>query len=259
MQVYDFSCSYMTFSIDLQEKLPTTMSQKPPFTSNTIRIQLDCHCTVTDNAGNSTEYVLGAPCKSEQVNVSKNIWHQPNADYCVITSKDQFLLIKSWDMHDKGIRLYPPSRGIQPERQFGKVEDAWSRISIDLHRTTGRALPSNDHIIEATLAGHRLLGKTDFQTEDGLQIRLEYPVKTINIGEQDRFYQADTGPVLFPDLPPNGKGPIGRMRLAYVAHNRHDWAEFIINVPTAITDDIKVNHYSKSQGVNAVNTLYETQ
>ena len=211
MQVCDFSRSYLTFCIDLQEKPPITISQPPPFTSNTIRIQLDCRCRVTDDAGTATEYVLGAPCKSEQVNVSENIWHQPNADVSIISSKDRFLLIKHWDKHNKGVMLYPPSLGVQPERQIGNVEDAWARSSIDLRTTAGRALQSNDQIIEATLAGHPLVAQTEFRTEDGLHVWLEYPVKTINIGERDRFYQIDTGAVLFPDLTPGGEDAIERL------------------------------------------------
>ena len=259
MQVCDFSRSYLTFCIDLRVKPPITVSQLPPFASNTVRIQLDCRCTVTDNVGGSTEYVLGVPCKSEQVNVNENIWHQPNADFCVITSKDRFLLIKSWDKHDKGVRLYPPSLGVQPERQIGNVEDAWTRFSIDPHTTNGRPLSSNDEIIEATLAGRPLVAQTEFHTEDGLRVQLEYPVKTINVGELDRFYQIDTGAVLFPDTSTGGEDLIERIRLAYVAHNCPDWAEFIVNIPTAVSDDVKVNHYSKSQRVDAINTMFEVQ
>ena len=54
---------------------------------------------------------------------------------------------------------------------------------------------------------------------------IEYPVKTINVSERDRYYQVDTGPVLFPDLSIGHESFVGNFRLAYIAHNCADWAE----------------------------------
>ena len=75
--------------------------------------------------------------------------------------------------------------------------------------------------------------------------------------DHDGYYQLDTGPVLFPDLSLGHEAMIGNLRLAYVAHNAPDWAEFLLNVPVSIADDMRVNHYAQPQRVDAVNTLYE--
>jgi hypothetical protein len=37
-----------------------------------------------------------------------------------------------------------------------------------------------------------------------------------------------------------------------VAHNCRDWAEFIVCVPTALTDGTKVHHYSTSVRLDGV-------
>jgi len=80
-------------------------------------------------------------------------------------------------------------------------------------------------------------------------------VKTVNFSERERYYQVDTGPVLFPGVTGIGAGgepPLTACRLAYVAHNAPDWAEFIVCVPTAVHADIDVHHYSKSVRVEGV-------
>lgn len=116
MLIPDFSRSFLTFRIDLQKQPSITISAKPPFTLNNARIQLEARCLIQDRqTGSSTEYVLGAACKSEQVGVPADIWHQPNADFCCILSQEDFLTIKSWDKNNKGMMFYPPSGGPQPE------------------------------------------------------------------------------------------------------------------------------------------------
>jgi hypothetical protein len=257
MQVCDFARSFLTFRIDLLKKQPVTVSHKPPFTLNNARIQLDCRCQVTfPDSRQTREYVLTASCKTERVSVTEDIWTQPNADMCAVASQEDFLIVKSWDQNNKGVKLYPPSLGDQPERQVTAVAEALDRLRIDVRLTEGAVLEKTEEIVEAVHANRPLVSRTEYTTEDGLRVLLEYPVKTINASERENFYQIDTGPVLFA-APPTaaGENPIARLRHAFIAHNAPDWAEFLVNVPTPLADGISVNHYSQAVRVTVNNSM----
>jgi hypothetical protein len=257
MQVCDFAHSFLTFRIDLLKKQPITVSHKPPFTLNNARLPLECRCQVTfPDSGQTREYVLTASCKTERVNVPEDIWTQPNADMCAVATPEDFLIIKSWDRNNKGVKLYPPSLGDQPERQVTTVAEALDRLRIDVRLIEGKVLEKTEQIVEAVHANRPLVSRTEYTTDDGLHVLLEYPVKTINASERENFYQIDTGPVLFVS-PPGGQGenPIARLRHAFIAHNAPDWAELLVNVPTPLADGISVNHYSKAVRVTAKNSM----
>ena len=258
MKVCDFARSFLTFRIDVQKKPQTTVSHKPPFTLNNARIQLECRCQLSNaKSGVFAEYVLGASCKTERVNVTEDIWTQPNADFSPVMSREDFLLIKSWDKCDKGVMLYPPSLGAQPERQVGKIADAWDSLRIDVRMTEGKILGTTEQIVQATLENRPLISRTEFDAPNGQHILLEYPVKTMNASERDGFYQIDTGPVLFPDFADGCRNPMESFRLAFIAHNCPDWAEFIVNVPMPVADGVSVNHYSQVRRVNCRNSVIE--
>ena len=262
MNVCDFSRSFVTFRIDLEKKRPKTVSQEPPFTLNNARLQLDCRSWFTwpgaSGGGAAVEVVLSASCKTEQVNVKQDIWHEPNADMCLLASEKEFMVIKSWDRNNRGVMLWPPSLGEQPDRQPGTTAEAFDRLRIDIHENQGKVLQTTQQIIDAALANRPLVSRTEFTAQDGTHVLLEYPVKVLNVSERDRFYQIDTGPVLVPDPEAfDGQNPISILRKAFIAHNSLGCTEFIVNVPTPIADSLSVNHYSKVLKVEAVNTMIE--
>jgi hypothetical protein len=119
--------------VDTQKKPALTVSQKLPMTLNNVRVPIECRLELVDPQGKKNAYVLTASCKSEQVWVQDKVWHQPNADMCVIASEDQFLVFKRWDKCNKGVMRYPTTLGVQPERQLERAEAAFDRFSIDLH------------------------------------------------------------------------------------------------------------------------------
>ncbi|MFM1550114.1 MAG: hypothetical protein ACKJSG_11980 [Lentisphaeria bacterium] len=93
---------------------------------------------------------------------------------------------------------------------------------------------------------------------DGLPVVIEYPVKCVNVSERELYYQTDTGPVLLPNDRTDTDLPIERFDLAYVAHNCPDWAEFIVSVPTPVSEGVSVDHYSESRRVETTtNRLIE--
>lgn len=256
MEVCDFQRSFMTFRIDSLKQKPITHSHKAAMTLNNARIVLDCRCVIRRD-GESVEYLLGASCKTERCYVEEDIWTEPNADFCPIVSSQEMLLIKRWDRTDKGVMLYPPSLGEQPERQVGPTAEAWDRLALQVQMVDAELLDDTAAVIDATFAGRPLVSRTEYTSPDGAEIMIEYPIKTINVNERDTMYQVDTGPLLYPQPVPAGELQIAGLRLAYIAHNAPDWAELIINVPTPVSDDISVHHYSKAQRLDGVrNTMF---
>ena len=58
--------------------------------------------------------------------------------------------------------------------------------------------------------------------------------------------------MLWPDTACGDAAFIETLRKAFIAHNSPDWAELIVNVPTPLTEDISVNHYSKTVRLEGV-------
>ncbi len=252
VSITNFERSCVRWRIDTTKKPVATVSQKLPMTLNNVRALLDARAIITDQAtGRVFDYVLTASCKAEQVWVPRDIWHQPNADMCMIAGADEFVIVKRWDKADKGIMRYPESLGVQPERQLDTPETSFDSYSIDVMPREGTVLDSVDAIIETLFAATPVVAQTQYEVA-GHHVLLEYPVKTVNFSEREQYYQVDTGPVLFPDLEGDHPSILESCRLAYVAHNCPDWAEFIVCVPTALTDDINVHHYSQSVRVEGV-------
>ena len=257
MIVPDFAASFLTFRIDWNLKPSLTSSHKPPFTLNNARILIESSCKISDRVtGEAQTYVLGASCKTEYVGVARDLWTTPNADFCMILSDEAFLILKSWDRNNKGVMRYPTSLGEQPERQSGRVSDTYERVSINLRPMSARPLDSAEAIVAATLANERLVGRCAFSLRDRYDIEINFPIKTMNANEREWIYQVDTGPILFPDLSADCQSWIDSFRLAYVAFNRADWAEFILQVPTPLCESMSVNHYSRIVQLNSHNTVF---
>ncbi len=260
MTVPDFAASFLTFRIDWNLKPSLTSSHKPPFTLNNARIQIESSCKIRDRAtGVAQTFVLGASCKTEYVGIDRDIWTEPNADFCIILSDESFLILKSWDCNNKGVMRYPASLGEQPERQSGHVADTYERAAINLRQVAARELIGAEAIVQATLADELLVGRCAYHLYNRYDIEIDFPIKTMNANEREWIYQVDTGPILFPDLSADNNSWIDSFRLAYVAFNREDWAEFILQAPTPLSDSISVNHYSRTAQMNTQNTIFRAR
>ena len=246
VSVTDFERSCLRFRMDTTKKPPKTVSRKLPMTLNNVRMILDARAVITHKAsGRVHDYVLTASCKSEQVWVQRDIWHQPNADMCMLAGPDEFLVYKRWDKSDKGVMLFPPSLGVQPERQWDDPKECFDRFSINIATRPGRLLENLDAILDTLSSDNPVVSQTEYETAN-YRVLLEYPVKVVNFSERERYYQVDTGPILLPDFEREYRSLLEGCRLAYIAHNCPDWAEFIVCVPTPLAGAIKVHHYSQS-------------
>lgn len=255
MTAIDFSRSFLRFRIDTQIKPPGTVSHPPPYSLNNARIQLDCCCDVTEKiSGTSQRFVLGANCKTERVGVELDVWTIPNADFVPIHSAEQFLNLKTYASTGMDVDLYPAGSGKQTDRQTGRHADVFADTEIHIVQRPAELLATAQDIVGATLANDLLVARTELETDRYLVV-LEYPVKTMNANERDIVYQTDTGPLLLPNLTAEPQDLIADFELAFGAFNGPDWIEFLVRVPTPVTDDVGVYHYSKPVRWNAKNTV----
>lgn len=247
MQTFDFGRSYFRFRIDSQLQRTITVTHRMPTTVNNVRINIECCCTLVDRAtGESRQYVLGASCKTERVGADRDCFLEPNADFCLVASEAEFLLLKSW-AHNKMSLTRALGAAVPLERQSGSCRDAWVSFSHSLSPARGRLLESIDEIIESIRGDRPIVAHTEYDDGD-YRVRIDYPVKTINYSEREHVYQTDTGPLLLPDLSPFRLRSIERQvecfDLAYAAFNSAGWTEFIIKVPTETGEGMTADHYS---------------
>jgi hypothetical protein len=256
VKVLDYARSSLIFRIDTLVKPPITASHKPPFSLNNARILLESTCWITDERdGRTRRFVHGASCKTERVGVKRDIWMQPNADFIPIASEERILVLKTYARQGDAIPLWPEGRGMQNERQEVSLADAYSGFSVDLTEAEAEPLPDARAIVNAVLAGDRLVARTTLK-EGPYSAVIEYPVKTINANERDWIYQTDTGPHLLPDLSRGADDLLGGMELAFSAFNVPEWIEFIVRAPTNVTEDILVWHYSRSVRRDVLNEMF---
>ena len=253
----DFNQSFFHFEIDHTMRPAITVTAKQPVAHNQVRIPLECRCEVTDGNGQKNHYVLAASCKTERVGVERDIWMAPNADFCVVCSDEDFVIIKRWQECGITLERESPEMAQPVERQGGKCDDAWTGHSRDVQMVAARQLESNQQIIETTLRNRPIVSRTEFDLSSGQHVMIEYPIKTINVSNRAGNYQVDTGPVLYPDLSIGHERFVGNFRLAFIAHNCPQWAELIVNVPTPISGGALVNHFSKSVRLDTRNTMLE--
>lgn len=65
-----------------------------------------------------------------------------------------------------------------------------------IRRRPARRLDSIEATLEVLRGDLEVVSRTTMAI-DGGEVMLEYPVKTVNYSERHRYYQVDTGPVLF--------------------------------------------------------------
>lgn len=252
--VCHFARSFIRWRIDTTKRMPTTVSRPPPTTLNDVRMPLDCIATVS-RGGREEVFGLGVSCKTEQVFVERDVWHQPNADMLAICGAGQFFILKRFDRSEKGVMLSPPSLGRQPERAAVDPVAAFESHSLDLRRRLARRLDAIEDVIAELRGSREVVARTTHDIPGG-EVTVEYPVRTVNYSDRHRYFQVDTGPVLFFG-DPTGPQTVEHFHLAYVAHLGGDWAEFLVCRPTPLEDTgVSVHHYSESRRVSARHSLW---
>lgn len=256
-EAIDFSRSFLWWRVDTDKVPPGTITVPPPYAVNNARMPLDCLLTMTTPGKERTRrFALGSSCKTEAVGASRDIWPQPNADFIQVLSDDgQALGIKTYAAADQHIAFHLSELGLQPERQVCQVADVFESARTDVTRVPAEALLSAAAAVDAILANRCLTARTSW-TENGHQIVLDYPVKTVNANEVDTVFQPDTGPVLVPDTDLPVDRWIEGLQLAFIAFNQFTWAELLLRDRVSVADDVATWHYCRPRRIDTVNEVF---
>ncbi|MFH1567612.1 MAG: hypothetical protein ABIL09_06380, partial [Gemmatimonadota bacterium] len=189
-EVLDYGRSFVTFTT--------------PGRGNNARLQVESVGSLIDrDAGTTVDYLFFASCKSENTYAERDLFHAENYDFCGIFGGEEFVIFRTRATHHEGFR----DQGRWP----GRFED----LSVRTVHRPARELVTGEEIVRATLDGFPLVGVVEMGGADAsLRARLEFPIKTMNVNDQQMIWQVDTGPVPFPDLDPASPGGVARLRPA---------------------------------------------
>ena len=205
---------------------------------NSPRFWVESRLQITDPATKTVRaYYQCGSCKSEHTIPPRNLFHADNYDFLPVFGDADCVVFR------RPVSVREGYRSVLP------VANAWGGVVPSLRRLKGRVLSTTREVSAAMTAGHPLVGQVELRDEKtGRTAVIECPVKTINWIRDTDQWQIDTGPVLLPDLsvPPDQWSQ--KLRLAFVAFNAFDWAEFIVEEPTPVLQGgkevAKVHHYS---------------
>ena len=202
-----------------------------------------------DKTGESEEYFLITPCRTEWMYRDDTLFQTPNYEYCGVWTRTEFIGLG----------------GAQHRRQGSGVPQYIKDNFTDFRLMTtplpsARILENDEEIIDATLNDELLIGRTEIRDNaNGISAVVEYPIKTMNVHPERKRFQVDTGPLPFPDLSRTVERQIECFSVAFVCYNNFNLAEFILRVPIEVSDansDIRsALGYSDVRRLPAKNTI----
>ena len=227
---------------------------------------------IDEQTGEHEDFLQAGSCKSERSFVERDIFLEDNYDFLPILGEEYVVVFrrKAW--------LNPDYRTVKKATGFfGNMRRHVPELP------SCEEITSHEAIFRATRDFRPLVAQTEIRNE-ALMLRaiIEHPVKTMNTVRAEHFpalaalvdnpltidgggwlYQTDTGPVAFPDLLERQARHADRLRLAYVAFNAPDFAEFIIEEPTPVRDEegktqptCMTRHHTQRLRLPAENRLY---
>ena len=198
---------------------------------------LESRCRITDPGAKVTrDYYQCGSCKSEDTFAAQNLFKDPNYDFLPVFTEGQTIVFRRPAGFSEGYRTVS-----------GPL---WGGAIPRLRPAKARVLADAAQIGAAVAAGLPLIGQVELRDPDsGRTAVLEFPIKTMNLGADGTRWQVDTGPVVLPDLKAAPEQWSATLRLAFVAYNSADWADFVVEAPTPLrvadVEVAKVHHYSE--------------
>ncbi len=221
---------------------------------NSLRLWIESRTTIVDTAtGNSTQFYQCASCKSENTFGDSDLFLSDNYDFLPIVGDRHWLIFRRHARLDS-----------ERYRETIPLPNAWGEPRLLIPEGADvRVLKTWEEIRDATAQGAPLVSQTEItNSETSLKAVIECPVKTMNISLEKQMYQVDTGPVAFPDFPDLKQTTvplINCLQLAFVAFNQTDFADFVIEQPTAVIENesevCRIYHYSNPISLPATNRI----
>jgi hypothetical protein len=205
---------------------------------------------IRTSTGQAEEFLQCAACKSEDTFAAANLFKEDNYDFLPVFGPRFGVIFR---------RKASAQPGYKEVRESTRMWDGQSLRMVTAR--SSRLLESPSAIRKATHAGLPLVAQIQIENpETGLRAILEFPVKTMNIHDGKDMYQADTGPLAFPDLSWNWSRLADSLSLAYAAFNASHFADFVIEdatpIPQPAGNTALVYHYSKRLSLKSANRLY---
>ena len=221
---------------------------------NRVRFVVEARTRLIDaRDGCVRDYVACASCKSEHTYSEGQLFTDDNYDFLPVFGPEDAVVFRSKAYVHDGYRVVYPVN----ELFDGPTHRLCTPRSV-------RELETNADVRRATHDGLPLVVQTEWRDgSTGMTAIVECPVKTMNIHDENDWYQVDTGPVAYPDLSCRPERLIDTLSLAFVAFNCPDYAEFVLETPTPIaeagTEVTRVPHYSERVRVDGTNRLFAVE
>lgn len=213
---------------------------------NSVRFWVESRTRIIDTkSGKFTDYYQCASCKSEDTFAPKNLFYKDNYDFMPILGAGRWLVFR---------RTATPS---ERYRTTKLTDEMWKEPVLKLRDApTAVTLESWEQIRDATAAAIPIVTQTEIvNAETGLRAIIECPCKTMNISLEKQLYQVDTGPIALPDLTKTYDPEILCLSPAFIAFNAPDFADFVVEQLTPVTDSVQIYHYSNPISLPATNRV----
>jgi hypothetical protein len=242
----DFGHSYLRFSSDGANHTP--------------RIRLDAVCSLVGGDGEWRSYFLGCACLSENMYRQRGLIQEPVSEFTIVLRPGrEFQIMKRHADAASDVRKSFKVGERMPTHDGRGA----TMLSIEAHvkraaRTT--AIATYEEFRDALLGDHTINARTSFVDGDGeTRVVLDYPASTTNVAHDQRAWQVDAGPILFPMVVAGGSDAleVERMELAYVVFNAFEYAEFAANGVTMVGGGA-TRHYARPFGLACRNELFVT-
>lgn len=217
--------------------------------ANQARITIEGRCIYQNTeTGIIQDYFKFASCKAENTYAKKDLFMEPNYDFSGVYNEENYIIFRSRQFHE------------QNYAERGNSKERFDSIKVELQQEKKvKKLKDIQQIVDQTLKGSKLVGRTSFKISNTEKVIIEYPIKTINVNDIEWIFQVDTGPLAIPHPKKQGMSILDSIELAFVAYNQFDTAYLIFNSPTTIEGltDVKSNHYSEIVELkDVVNEIY---
>lgn len=218
---------------------------------NSVRFWIESRTRlIDDSTGTWTDFYQCGACKSENTFAERDLFMKDNYDFTPIFGNGDVLVFR------RPAHVHPKYRTIK------KAAEMWGEPSLKLKEGARvEELATWDAIAHATADAIPLVSQTEITNpETKLRAIIECPTKTMNILPEKKQYQVDTGPIAFPDLTKRNDPLIDAFSLAFIAFNAPNFADFVVEQLTTVTEDSgashQLYHYSNPISLPAKNQLF---
>lgn len=243
MNPFDFGKSFLQFTTDIVHHTP--------------RLAVDAICTIRDldrPPDSARKYYLSASCLCENMYQPADLIQKPVSEFNIVAQPgEEYLIIKRSARAGDGSRQ---ALRIREQMTTHRGTDALSDLQVTMRQHAAlRPITSYSQFRTALLENRTINGRSIWQ-EEGREITLDYPAKTVNISRAQKAWQVDAGPLLVARELGNGREIMG-LHLGYVVFNSWDRCEISILTNISLEEGGTTSSYGAVTTVACRNELFE--